>query len=291
MTKTALTRRKKVGVALTGTGKKNWGYRLFNVVIGLFILAAALGPVIIMVRIAMTPRPEIRSMPIDWFLAPDWTAFFEVLQSEFPRSLMNSAVVSLLTTVIVVGLSASAGHALARLRGKNREQFLLIVLGTRMGPAVIFAVPIYLLAARAGLIDTLPGILAVYLIYNLAFGIWLMHGFFLDVPAEVEEAALLDGLSEWGVFSRVSLPMASAGLIATAVLVFIMTWNEFFYAFVLTQRNIGTFPTTIPGYFGAFEVEWGMMFAANSLGIIVPVIFGILARKWLAKGFSGGLVD
>ncbi len=264
---------------------------LFDVVVGLIILAIAVGPVIIMVRIALTPKADVRNMPIDWFQAFDLTAFTTVLNSEFPKSLWNSAVIALLTTVIVVALSALAGHALARLRGPGRERFLMVVLGTRMGPAVIFAIPIYILAARAGLVDTLVGILAVYLIYNLAFGIWLMHGFFLDVPQEVEEAGLIDGLNEWGVFARVSLPMAAPGLIATAVLIFIMTWNEFFYAFVLTGRNWGTFPTTIPGYFGAFQVEWGMMFAANTLGIIVPVIFGVMARRWLARGFAGGLVD
>ncbi len=264
---------------------------LFDILVGLLILVLAVGPVIVMVRIALTPKIDIRNMPIDWFATPDFTAFASVLSSEFPKSLWNSAIIALLTTVIVVALSALAGHALARVRGPGRERFLMVVLGTRMGPAVIFAIPIYLLAARAGLVDSLVGVLAVYLIYNLAFGIWLMHGFFLDIPQEVEEAGLIDGLSEWGVFARVSLPMAAPGLIATSVLIFIMTWNEFFYAFVLTARNWGTFPTTIPGYFGAFQVEWGMMFAANTLGIIVPVIFGVLARRWLARGFAGGLVD
>jgi len=271
--------------------KKKRRSRVFDAVVGAVILAVSLGPVVIMVRIALTPKSEIRTMPINWLLPPDLTSFSEVLSSEFPRSLMNSGLVALLTTLVVVALSALAGHALARVRGPGRERFLMVVLGTRMGPAVIFAIPIYLLASRAGLVDSLIGIIAVYLIYNLAFGIWLMHGFFLDIPQEIEEAGLVDGLNEWGVFFRVSLPMASSGLIATAVLVFIMTWNEFFYAFVLTQRDWGTFPTTIPGYFGAFEVEWGMMFAANTLGIIIPVLFGVMARKWLAKGFSGGLVD
>ena len=264
---------------------------IYDVVVGLVILAVAVGPVLIMVRIALTPTADIRNMPIEWFQAPDFGAFNSVLNSAFPQSLLNSALVALLTTVIVVALSALAGHALARVRGPGRERFLMIVLGTRMGPAVIFAIPIYILAARAGLVDSLVGILAVYLIYNLAFGIWLMHGFFLDIAQEVEEAGLIDGLNEWGVFARVSLPMAAPGLIATSVLIFIMTWNEFFYAFVLTARNWGTFPTTIPGYFGAFQVEWGLMFAANTLGIIVPVVFGVLARRWLARGFSGGLVD
>jgi multiple sugar transport system permease protein len=289
----AVTSKSKIGV--TAKRRNNAGKKtrsaLFDVVVGLVVLAAAIGPVVVMVRIALTPKADIRNMPIEWFAGLDFSAFISVLNSEFPKSLWNSAVVALLTTVIVVAMSAMAGHALARLRGPGRERFLMVVLGTRMGPAVIFAIPIYLLAARAGLVDSLVGVLAVYLIYNLAFGIWLMHGFFLDIAQEIEEAALVDGLNEWGVFARVSLPIAAPGLIATSVLIFIMTWNEFFYAFVLTARNWGTFPTTIPGYFGAFQVEWGLMFAANTLGIIVPVIFGVMARRWLARGFAGGMVD
>ena len=139
---------------------------IYDVVVGLVILAVAVGPVLIMVRIALTPTADIRNMPIEWFQAPDFGAFNSVLNSAFPQSLLNSALVALLTTVIVVALSALAGHALARVRGPGRERFLMIVLGTRMGPAVIFAIPIYILAARAGLVDSLVGILAVYLIYN-----------------------------------------------------------------------------------------------------------------------------
>lgn len=250
----------------------------------------AVVPVLVMVRIALTPKVDWRVMPIDWFAALDFTALNDVLASAFPRSILNSLIIATITTVLATALSAMGGHALARLRGKGKDNFLLVVLGTRMGPAVVFALPMYLLMAQFKLIDTFPGIIAVYLVYNLAFGIWMMHGFFLEVPAEVEEAGLLDGLSEWGVFSRISVPMAGTGIIATATLIFILTWNEFFYAFVLTQRSVGTFPTLIPGYFGAFQVEWGSMFAASTLGILPPVIFGILARKWLAKGLSGGLI-
>lgn len=255
------------------------------------IVVLCLTPTAIMLRIALTPQVAWREMPIDWLRPLDFRAFEQVLSGPLFHSLMNSFIISLMTTLIVVVLSAMGGHALARMRSKHKERVLFAVLGTRMGPAVVFALPIYLIAANLGLIDTYVGIIAVYIVYNLAFGIWMMHGFFLEIAPEIEEAGLLDGLSEWGVFRKVSLPMASSGVIATATLVFILTWNEFFYAFVLTQRVAGTFPTTIPGYFGAFQVEWGQMFAASSLGILLPVIFGILARKWLARGLSGGLVD
>jgi multiple sugar transport system permease protein len=255
------------------------------------VVAIALVPVLLMLRIALSPAAEWRSMPIDWTRAPILGAFRRVLASNFPDSLLNSLIVATTTTVIVVVLSSIAGHALARMRSRHKERFLFVILSTRMGPAVVFALPIFLLATRLGMVDTYAGIILVYIVYNLAFGIWMMHGFFLDIPGEVEEAGLLDGLSEWGVFWRISLRMAVPGVIATATLVFILTWNEFFYAFVLTQQVAATFPTTIPGYFGAFQVDWGPMFAASTLGVLPPVVFGILVRRWLARGMSGGLVD
>ena len=271
------------------SARRLWDLPWYAVMI--IIAVVCLVPTAIMLRIALAPKIAWRDMPIAWFGPIDLSAFAEVLRGPFLHALMNSFGIALVTTAIVVVLSAMGGHALARMRGKHKERFLFFVLSTRMGPAVVFALPIYLIAANIGLVDTYLGIIAVYIVYNLAFGIWMMHGFFLEIPPEVEEAGLMDGLSEWGVFRRVSLPMAASGVIATATLVFILTWNEFFYAFVLTQRTAGTFPTTIPSYFGAFQVEWGPMFAASTLGILPPVIFGILARKWLARGLSGGLVD
>lgn len=260
-------------------------------VFAVLVVLTCLVPVALMVRIALTPASEWRSMPVDWFAALFTESFSEVLNGGFMHALMNSFIVAVVTTVLVVILASAAGHALARMRSRHKENFLFFVLGTRMGPAVVFALPLFLLATNAHLVDTYFGLIVVYVVYNLAFAIWMMHGFFLDIPGEVEEAGLVDGLSEFGVFRRISVPMAVPGLIATAILVFILTWNEFFYAFVLTRQVANTFPTTIPGYFGAFQVDWGQMFAASTLGVLPPVVFGILVRKWMAKGLSGGLVD
>src|SRR5699024_719379 len=118
---------------------------------------------------------------IDWFSPADWSAFIEVLNGSFPHALMNSFIIAIVTTAFVVVLSILGGHALAHMRGKHKERFLFVVLSTRMGPAVVFALPIYILARNFGLIDTYIGIVAVYIVYNLAFGIWMMHGFFLEI--------------------------------------------------------------------------------------------------------------
>jgi multiple sugar transport system permease protein len=255
------------------------------------VVLGCLVPVALMARIALSPPAEWRTMPVDWLSQPFTGSFRAVLSGNFPHALANSLIIAVVTTALVVVMASVAGHALARMRSRHKERFLFFVLGTRMGPAVVFALPLFLLATRLRLVDTYVAIIAVYTVYNLAFAIWMMHGFFLDVPAEVEEAGLVDGLSEWGVFRRVSLRMTVPGVIATATLVFILTWNEFFYAFVLTRQVANTFPTTIPGYFGAFQVNWGEMFAASTMGVLPPVVFGLLVRKWLARGLSGGLVE
>ncbi|MBW4721382.1 carbohydrate ABC transporter permease [Saccharothrix obliqua] len=265
-------------------------FRTAGGVLMVLIAAVFVMPLLVMLRIALTAPADYREMPIDWFSAPYWESLLGVLRSDFPGKLLNSLGVSVVVTVIVVVLSALAGHALARLRSRSRERFLFFVLSTRMGPAVVFALPIYLLAANVKLIDTHVGIVLVYTFYSLAFGIWMMHGFFLDIPAEVEEAGQLDGLGNWGVFTRISLGMVRPGLIATAILVFIFTWNEFFYAFILTRSSAATFPTAIPGYFGAFQVDWGSMFSASALGVLPPMVFGLIVRKWLTTGLSGGAV-
>ena len=107
---------------------------------------------------------------------------------------------------------------------------------------------------------------------------------------EVEEAAMLEGLSDFGVFSRISLPMVSSGFIATSILVFIMTWNEFFYALIMTRDKAKTFPVQIPAFFGAFAIDWGGMFAASLLGIIIPLVFGIAVRKYMVRGLTMGVL-
>jgi multiple sugar transport system permease protein len=171
---------------------------------------------------------------------------------------------------------------------KLRKNVMFFALSTRMGPAVVFALPLFLMMTTVDLIDSRIGMMAVYVFYNLAFALWLLHGFFSEVPRDIEEAGLVDGLSSFGSFWRLAVPNALPGIAATATLVFILTWNEFFYALVLTRRTAATFPTAVPGFFGAFTVQWGEMFAASTLGIIPPLLFGLAMRKYLVRGLSMG---
>jgi multiple sugar transport system permease protein len=256
------------------------------------VLVLILFPLFYMVRVAFTSPRLYRTPEPDWFAPIYLDSMRSVLDSGFMGLLLNSAILSVGTTAAVMAVASVAAHALARQRSVGlRRHVMFFALSTRMGPAVVFALPFFVMMSEVNLIDTFPGMFGVYIFYNLAFAMWLLHGFFVDVPTDIEEAGIVDGLSSFGAFLRIAVPSALPGIVATAMLVFIMTWNEFFYALVLTQRDVGTFPTGIPAFFGAFRVEWGQMFAASALGVIPPLLFGLIMRRYLVRGLSLGATE
>jgi multiple sugar transport system permease protein len=256
------------------------------------IVIVALFPFLFMLRVALSSTRDYLS-GIKVLSAPlTFENFTGVYGStELGLYLFNSLLYSVLTTLVVLVIGSMAGFGLSKARNALvRDNVMFFVLSTRMGPPVVFAVPLFLLMTNLFLVDTRVGMILVYTFYNLAFAIWLMYGFFREVPPEIEEAGLLDGLSPLSVFRRISLPLVVPGLMATGILVFIFTWNEFFYALVLTRDVAKTFPAMVPQFFGAFRVEWGQMLAASAMGVIPPLIFGLLIRKYLVRGLSLGSV-
>jgi len=256
------------------------------------LVVVSLFPFLFMLRVALSSARDYLS-GIKVLSAPlTFENFAEVYGStDLGLYLLNSSLYSVLTTLIVLVIGSMAGFGLSKARNALvRDNVMFFVLSTRMGPPVVFAVPLFLLLTNLLLVDTRAGMVLVYTFYNLAFAIWLMYGFFSEVPPEIEEAALLDGLSPLSVFRRISLPLVVPGLMATGILVFIFTWNEFFYALVLTRDVAKTFPAMVPQFFGAFRVDWGQMLAASTLGVIPPLVFGLLIRRYLVRGLSLGSV-
>lgn len=253
------------------------------------VAAVALLPVIFMIRTSFVPTQYYTSF--DQYYGFTLDHYREVfLESEFPRFIGNSIIATTSSTIIVMLIGSMAGYALARFRFKARENFLFFVLTTRMGPPVAFAVPLFLLMFRMDLLDTFVGLVLVYLLYNLAFAVWMTQGFFAEVSAEIEEAGLIDGLNRLGVLFRIAYPLALPGLIATTIFVFITTWNEFFFAFVVTRATTKTWPTHMPAFAGYFQIAWGEIFAASVVAVLPAVIFGILIRNFLPRGLSLGAV-
>ncbi|MEZ5864046.1 MAG: carbohydrate ABC transporter permease [Geminicoccaceae bacterium] len=156
----------------------------------------------------------------------------------------------------------------------------------------LFTIPFFLAYRFLGLNDTIPGLVLIYLTFNLALVIWMMQTFFATVPKSLEEAAWIDGCSVWGAFLRITLPLTAPGLAATAVLCFIFSWNDFFYALILTRTNAQTAPVAIVNFIQYEGWEWGKIAAGGTLVMMPVVVFTMLVRTYLVRGLTaGGIKD
>ncbi len=208
-------------------------------------------------------------------------------KSEAGRSLYNTVMVSVLTTILCVSIGSFAAYAIAKgnIHEKVRNGFSLWFMIQKMYPAVCVAIPIYLVMRGVGLIDTIPGLVIVNTSFNLPMTIWLMIGFFQDIPDGIEQSGKIDGCNMFQRFFYLALPIAKPGLVASAILVFNAAWNEFLFSAILSINKSKTLSVVISGFITDKGLEWGPM-AALSMVLIVPVVILV----WiLQKDFVSGL--
>lgn len=220
-------------------------------------------------------------------------SFIEVFQqNQLWDNLVNSMVVSTVTTIVTLIVGSMAAFALQRgaLGRKTRHFFGVWFMVQKMYPAISTAIPVYLVMRQLRLIDTLTGLIIMNISFNLPLVIWLMMGFFQQVPYEIEESAILDGANFFNRFFRVVLPIVKPGLIASAILTFTATWNEFLFAVILTIKNSKTLPVVIAGFITDRGLAWGPM-AATSLVTLIPVIIlTLIVQKDFVQGMAMGAV-
>ena len=182
--------------------------------------------------------------------------------------------------MIATVLGVPAAWAYSRFQIPAKKDQLFFILSTRFMPPVVVVIPIFLMFRDLGLLDTLQGLILVYSAFNLPFTIWMMKGFIDEVPAEYEEAAMLDGYSRLEAFWRVTMPLLVPGIVATAVFALIFSWNEFVYAiFLITDPDSRTAPPAIAGLIGGTTIDWGLV-AASAMVFAIPVlVFAFLVRQ------------
>ena len=186
----------------------------------------------------------------------------------FGTYLWHSLVASLGSSVIAVALGTLGAYGLSRGKFKQEDNLSFWIISTRMAPAVAVIVPLYYVFRKLGILQTIPGLIVAYTTFNLSFSMWLIKGFFDDIPIEIEEAAFVDGDTHWDVFRKISLPLAAPGITASFVLCVLLSWNDFLFAAVLGGGPAKTLPVGITELQTAVEVRWGPINAA----IIVLVI-------------------
>ena len=184
-------------------------------------------------------------------------------ERDFWTPIRNSLVVAGATTLLCVSIGTLAAYALARLRFRGRSAILAGILAITMFPQISIVSPLYLLLRALHLIDTYPGLVLPYLTFAMPLTVWLLTGFFRQLPRDLEEAALVDGATRWQTFTRVLLPLAMPGVATTAILTFIYCWNEFLFALSFTLGpERWTVPVAIALFRGQYQVPWGQILAA-----------------------------
>ena len=203
---------------------------------------------------------------------------------------MNSLIVGFGSTFLAVLLGTLTAYAFSRFRVPLADDLLFFILSTRMMPPIAVAIPIYLMYRSLGLTDTHIGLILLYTAVNISLAVWLLKGFFDEIPREYEEAALVDGYTRLQAFRKVVLPQAITGIAATAIFCLIFSWNEYAFALLLTSGDAQTMPPFIPFIIGEGGQDWPAVAAATSLFLIPIVFFTIVLRKHLLRGITFGAV-
>lgn len=245
-------------------------------------------PLLWVVMSSFKTRLDLFAIPPKWVFIPTIENYTGILNSDFKQQLLNSFIIAIVSTVFSVTLGSLAAYGFSRYPLRNSNFVLFWILSLRMLPVIAVVVPFFLLFQALRLLDTHLALILTYSIFNISFSIWVLKGFFDEIPLEVEEAAMLEGYSPLEVFLRVSLPLARAGLVVSAMFCLIQSLNEFLIALALTTRVAETAPVGLAKLQTFLGTDWGRISAAATLFMLPVVIFTILVRNELIRGMSFG---
>jgi len=227
-------------------------------------------------------------------LSPDTIGADSTVRDEFLKRLLNSTISSLTSSTIAVILGSLAAYGLSRfsyrfLFMKNAD-ISFFFLSQLILPPVVLALPFLVLYRELALLDTRIGLILLYTLTVLPIVIWIMRDQFESIPTELEEAALVDGLSIWGAFFQIILPIALPGMVAAFILSLVLTWNEYFFAALLTSTHANTLPVMVASQTGSQGINWWAMAALSFAAILPLVVIGVVLERYLIKGMTAGAV-
>lgn len=255
------------------------------------VLVFTLFPVFWMVTTALDGAADAGDrglLPTEWTLD---NFSFVLSEGGFGRYLRNSLIVAFAVVLASAVLALLAAVAVTRFKFRLRTQMLVMILIVQMVPLEALVIPLFLQVRNLELLNTLIGLVVVYLAFSLPFAIWTLKAFVAAVPVELEEAAYLDGCSWWRMFRSVLLPLVAPGLVATSVFAFITAWNEFIFAltFMSDQQNY-TVAVGLRRFFGQYGTDWGAVMAGSTLITLPVIVFFVLVQKRLTAGLVSGAV-
>jgi multiple sugar transport system permease protein len=259
-------------------------------------VALMLAPIVWLIVASMQSRISLATGEYD-FLSPTLSAYRTMWDAvDFGRYFKNSVIICSVSTLLATSFAASAGYALARFRFRGSASFSLAVIGTQLVPGSIFLLPIFLGFVWAHntigiqLVDSYKGMILVYTAFFTPVAVFLMRAYFVAIPRELEEAALVDGCTRFGAFVRVVLPNATPGLVATAVYAFLFAWDELLFASNLTQEHAETIPIGIRNFIGNYNQNYDQLMAAGVVATVPVMVAFFATQRWLVGGLTSGAV-
>ena len=253
----------------------------------------ALFPLFWLLKVSVTPNDLLYSEGVRMW--PSRTTFehysFVIAHSAFPTFFKNSLIVAGSTAVTVTILASLAGYALSRFNFRAKYWIVALMLITQMFPLVMLVAPIFKMLSPLGLTNSLTGLVIVYTAFNVPFATFLMQSFFDGIPKDLEEAAMIDGATQFVAFRQIILPLTLPGIAATLGFVFTAAWSELLFALMLISGNdASTFPVGLLTFVSKFSVDFGQMMAAGVLALIPACLFFLLIQRYLVQGLTAGAV-
>jgi multiple sugar transport system permease protein len=279
--------------ASASAARQRWLRELLAYVVLLALMVWTLGPLYWMVTTSIKTNAEVYGTTATLWPRQPTLQNYRVLFTKTPFAVyfQNSALIALGTTFITVLASALGAYALVRLHFPGRRLLARVLVYTYLVPQSLLFIPLFTILVNAGLSNTRTGLVLTYLGFTVPFCTWLLMGYFLSVPVELEEAGLVDGCSRLGVLFRIVMPVTLPALAVTAFFSFTLSWNEYLYASVfVSDVNAKTIPTGIPSFIIEDVFFWGPMMASTVLSVIPPLAVYFLFQRWLITGLTLGAV-
>ncbi|MEH6907158.1 carbohydrate ABC transporter permease [Neobacillus drentensis] len=264
----------------------------------LAVLVFTLAPIFLLIMATFSSSSDLNARTLHFFPS-NWTLdnYLSIFSGEasdgslppFLTALKNSLVISLSTTLLSLFIGVFAAYAYARFRFRGEKPLLVSVLGFRMVPEIVLLIPLYVIFARLEMINQRSALVLIYTALNLPFVIWMLQGYFKSIPVAIEESALIDGVSRLGILFRFVLPLSIPGVVATAIYVFLISWDEFMFANIFTSTyDAKTITVAISEFSKRGMVDFGMQITGGFLASIPPILLALFFQKYIINGLSEG---
>lgn len=264
-------------------------------------LIVAVIPIVWTILTSLKPARQTFALPPVFLFMPTLESYlalfgrradlgYRAVDINFWFYMRNSLVAAVGSTLLTLGVSSLAAYGLSRFYFRGKRLITFAIVSTRMLPPIGAVVPLFLVMHEINLLDTHIGLILVYTAFNIPLAVWMLRGFMDELPKELDEAALIDGCSRFGVAARIIMPLIGPGLGATAVFSFLLCWNDFAIAFVLTSRAATTLPVIVLSFIVEEGVMWGQMSAAVTCAMLPAVVLLVLAQRHMVKGLTMGAV-